>query len=85
MHGLVRHYEPRDSFIIFLFFIYSLNLSLLQILAPSYSIFPVSEADQVFRKVSQAQIKGRAILQVRNSCMICFNVYYLGASDVEGV
>jgi len=35
-----------------------------KILAPSYSIFPVSEADQVFRKVSQAQIKGRAILQI---------------------
>jgi len=35
-----------------------------KILAPSYSIFPVCEADQVFRKVSQAQVKGRAILQI---------------------
>lgn len=35
-----------------------------KILAPSYSIFPVSEVDQVFKKVSQAQVKGRAILQI---------------------
>lgn len=35
-----------------------------KIVAPSYQIFPVSQADQVFRKVSLAQIQGRAILQV---------------------
>jgi len=35
-----------------------------QILAPSYSIFPICEVEQVFRKVSQAQVKGRAILQI---------------------
>jgi len=35
-----------------------------KILAPSYQVFPVSEANQVFKKVSKAQVTGRAILQI---------------------
>jgi hypothetical protein len=43
---------------------YSYYSTVFQIIPPVYSVFPVEEADTVFRRLSQCQINGRAVLRV---------------------
>ena len=42
----------------------AINSWLVQILPPVYSVFPVEDADLVFRRLSQSKIDGRAVLRV---------------------